>query len=232
MKKDDLRIEKMFELRYTQAAELFEGKRYPWEALPELSAFIERIGRELPPSEYEERSPTVWIHRSARVYDSAFLSDHILIGPETEVRHCAFLRGSVLVGRGCVIGNSCELKNSILFDSVQVPHYNYIGDSILGYRSHMGAASLTSNVKSDRRPVFVHAEDGEIETGLKKLGAILSDCVEVGCGSVLNPGCCIGKNTNIYPLSSVRGTVDADSIYKREGEIARKRTGEKGHREI
>ncbi len=225
MTKEDLKISNMYEgqMEHTVAAEIFKGIDYPWEALPKIHDFIAALGPQLDPAEYQELRPTVWVHKSAKVFDSAYLAEYIIIGPETEVRQCAFLRGNVLAGRKCVLGNSSEFKNVILFDNVQAPHYNYVGDSILGYKSHMGAASLTSNVKSDKRLVVIHAEDGDIETGLKKVGAMLSESVEVGCGSVLNPGCCIGRNSNIYPLSPVRGCVPAHSIYKGKGDIVAKR---------
>ena len=219
MKKKDMTIEAMYALQYTEATAIFEGLQYPWEALPKLHDFIAAYGPTLPKEEYEEVKPHVWVHRSAVVFDSAYLAEYIIIGAETEVRQCAFLRGNIMIGKHCVIGNSCEVKNALIFDCVQVPHYNYVGDSILGYKSHMGAASLTSNVKSDKALVVVHAEDGDIATGLKKFGAMLSDHVEVGCGSILNPGTVIGRDTNVYPLSSVRGAVDAHSIYKSKGEV-------------
>ncbi len=222
MTKEELKISNMYDLSYTESAPAFEGCTYPWEVLSKIHDFIASYGPTLSPEEYDEVKPHVWIHKTAKVFDSAYFAEWIIIGPETEVRQCAFLRGNIMVGKGCVIGNSCELKNVIIFDSVQVPHYNYVGDSILGFKSHMGAASLTSNVKSDKKLVVVHASDGPIETGLKKFGAMLSDHVEVGCGSVLNPGTCIGRNSNVYPLSSVRGTVPANSIFKRQGEIVTK----------
>lgn len=220
---DQLKTLRLYDLRYTLAAPLLEQTVYPWEALSGIRAFIEATGAALPAEEYDNPRPGVWIHKTAKVAPSAFLGDWVIIGPETEVRHCAFIRGSALVGAGAVVGNSTELKNVILFDKVQVPHYNYVGDSILGYKAHMGAGSITSNVKSDKHLVKVHAEDGDVETGLKKFGAMLGDNVEVGCGSVLNPGTVIGRNTNIYPLSSVRGCVAENSIYKRLGEVAEKR---------
>lgn len=222
MKKSDLTIEAMYDLEHTEAKEAFAGCTYPWEVLPRIHDFIVAYGPTLPKDEYDEVKPHVWVHKTAHVFESAYLAEYIIIGPETEIRHCAFLRGNIIAGKNCVLGNSCEFKNVIIFDNVQTPHYNYVGDSILGYKSHMGAASLTSNVKSDKKPVVVHAEDGDIETGLKKFGAMLSDHVEVGCGSVLNPGTVIGRNTNVYPLSPVRGCVDADSIYKSRNEVVRK----------
>ncbi|MDD6281995.1 MAG: UDP-N-acetylglucosamine pyrophosphorylase [Oribacterium sp.] len=222
MTKEELTIQKMYDLNFTEARAVFEGITYPWEALPKIHDFIASYGPTLDPEEYREVKPHVWVHKTAKIFDSAFLSEWIIIGAETEVRHCAFLRGNIIVGKNCVVGNSCELKNVILFDSVQTPHYNYVGDSILGYKSHMGAASLTSNVRSDKKLVVIHASDGDIETGLKKVGAMLSDHVEVGCGSVLNPGVCVGRDTNIYPLSSVRGCISAHMIYKAKADIVPK----------
>lgn len=210
------------DLAHTLAAPLLAGTVYPWQALAALADFIRALGPTLPDEVYEQRGEALWVARSALVAPSACLNGPAIIGPDAEVRHCAFIRGSALVGAGAVVGNSTELKNVILFDGVQVPHYNYVGDSILGYRAHMGAGSITSNVKSDKQLVKVHCEDGDIETGMKKFGAMIGDQVEVGCGSVLNPGTVIGRRTNIYPLSSVRRCVDADSIYKNQGEIAKK----------
>ena len=218
----DFTISNMLDLNETIAAELFEGKTYPWEVLPEIGDFIIKLGKTLDSSEYEEKGENVWIARSATVAPTASITGPAIIGRDAEVRHCAFIRGSALIGEGAVVGNSTELKNVILFDKVQVPHYNYVGDSILGYKSHMGAGSITSNVKSDKLLVEIHAEDGKIKTGRKKIGAMLGDNVEVGCGSILNPGSIIGRGTNIYPLSSVRGGVDANSIYKKQGEVAKK----------
>lgn len=222
MKKEDIRISRLFDLTHTQAAAYLEQYTYPWEALAHIKDFIKELGASLPEEEYIKRSETVWIHKQAKVYDSAFLGENIIIGKDAEIRHCAFIRGNALIGEGAVVGNSTELKNVILFDKVHVPHYNYVGDSILGYKAHMGAGSITSNVKSDKLLVNVHAEDGDIETGIKKFGAMLGDHVEVGCGSVLNPGTVVGRNCNIYPLSSVRGCIDENSIYKKQGEIAKK----------
>lgn len=215
-------IEALFDLSHTAAAPLFQRLTYPWEALPEISNFILELGKNLSPQEYEQREETVWIAKSAKVFPSAYIAGPAVIGPDTEVRHGAFIRGNALVGAGCVVGNSTELKNVILFDQVQVPHYNYVGDSILGYRSHMGAGSITSNVKADKTLVVVKAEGQQMETGLKKFGAILGDQVEIGCNSVLNPGTVVGRNSNVYPLSMVRGYVKANSIYKCAGEIAPK----------
>lgn len=220
---DELRIQNLYDLTHTAAAPLLEKLDYPWQALPHIKEFIIQLGESLSPDEYDRRGENVWVAKSAKVFETAYIAGPAIIGPETEVRHCAFIRGNALVGAGCVVGNSTELKNVILFDKVQVPHYNYVGDSILGYFSHMGAGSITSNVKSDKTLVTVHAEDESIETGLKKFGAMLGDHVEVGCNSVLNPGTVIGRNSNVYPLSMVRGFVPANSIYKVRGEVVTKR---------
>lgn len=222
MKKEELTIDSLYDLSHTEAGEFLKQFTYPWEVLPHIRDFILELGKRLPEEEYEKLGETVWIHKTAKVFPSAWLGENVIIGKNAEVRHCAFIRGNALVGEGAVVGNSTELKNVILFDCVQVPHYNYVGDSILGYKAHMGAGSITSNVKSDKLLVKVHAEDGDIDTGIKKFGAMIGDCVEVGCGSVLNPGTVIGRNTNIYPLSSVRCCVDGNSIYKKQGEIAKK----------
>lgn len=216
------RITEMYDLDHTLAKNYLAQFEYPWEALKGIKEFIIELGKTLP-EEYEQREENVWVHKTAKVFPSAYLGAPCIIGPNTEVRHCAFIRGSALVGADCVVGNSVELKNVILFDHVQVPHYNYVGDSILGYYSHMGAGSITSNVKSDKTLVKVHAGDEDIETGLKKFGAMLGDHVEVGCNSVLNPGTVIGRNSNIYPTSCVRGFVPAGSIWKTHtGEIIEK----------
>ena len=206
----------------TIAKDIFEGVTYPWEVLPKISDFIKELGKTLPADEYDQVGEDVWIAKSATVFQTAYIHGPAIIGKNAEVRQCAFIRGNAIVGEGAVVGNSTELKNVILFNKVQVPHYNYVGDSILGYKSHMGAGSITSNVKSDKLLVEIHAEDGKIKTGRKKIGAMLGDNVEVGCGSILNPGSIIGRGTNIYPLSSVRGGVDANSIYKKQGEVAKK----------
>ena len=208
-------ISDLFDLSHTLAASYLSGFTYPWEALKGLKEYILSLGPTLG-EDYVEQSPTVWVHKTAKVAPTAWLGAPCIIGPETEVRHCAFIRGSALVGANCVVGNSVELKNVILFDNVQTPHYNYVGDSILGYRSHMGAGSITSNVKSDKTLVVVKTEP-PLETGLKKFGAMLGDFVEVGCNSVLNPGTVIGPHSNIYPLSSIRGVVPAGSIVKSGG---------------
>ena len=215
-------VKEMYTLEETIAKDLFEGVTYPWEVLPKISSFILELGASLPEEEYEKRGENVWVARSAKVAPTAFIGGPAIIGKDAEVRHCAFIRGNAIVGEGAVVGNSTELKNVVLFNKVQVPHYNYVGDSILGYKSHMGAGSITSNVKSDKKLVVVKAGEEKIETGLKKFGAMLGDRVEVGCGSVLNPGTVIGHDSNIYPLSSVRGVVPAGSIYKKQGEVVEK----------
>ncbi len=215
-------IRDLYDLDHTMAADYLRQFTYPWEALAGIKAEILRLGATLDPEEYEEVAPTVWVHRTAVVAPTAYLGAPCIIGPETEVRHGAFVRGSALVGAGCVVGNSVELKNVILFDKVQTPHYNYVGDSILGFKSHMGAGSITSNVKSDKTLVTVRGLGEAIETGLKKMGAMLGDNVEVGCNSVLNPGTVIGRNSNVYPLSCVRGVVPAGSIHKNNGAVVTK----------
>ena len=212
----------LLNLDHTIAKDYLEKFEYPWEALGGIKDTIIELGKSLSKDEYDETSENVWVAKSAKVYPTAYLGAPCIIGPESEVRHCAFIRGSALVGKGCVVGNSVELKNVIIFDNVQVPHYNYVGDSILGYKSHMGAGSITSNVKSDKTLVVVKDSDEQIPTGLKKFGAILGDHVEVGCNSVLNPGTVIGRNSNIYPVSRVRGVVPADSIYKDKDNIVGK----------
>ncbi len=216
-------VNDLYDLTHTAAASYLAQFIYPWEALKGIKEEILRIGQTLDPQEYTEVSPQVWVHQTAVVAPTAFLGAPCIIGAKTEVRHGAFVRGSALVGEGCVVGNSVELKNVILFDSVQVPHYNYVGDSILGYKSHMGAGSITSNVKSDKSLVVVRGAEESIETGLKKMGAMLGDFVEVGCNSVLNPGTVIGRNSNVYPLSSVRGVVPENSIHKNNGTVVTKR---------
>ncbi|MCI8268251.1 MAG: UDP-N-acetylglucosamine pyrophosphorylase [Lachnospiraceae bacterium] len=222
MKKKEMRISELYSLDHTMAKDLMAEYEYPWEVLPHIGDFVRKLGASLPKSEYDNPMEGIWIHKTARVAPTAGIIGPVIIGPAAEVRHCAYIRGKVIVGANAVVGNSTELKNVILFDNVQVPHYNYVGDSILGYKAHMGAGSITSNVKSDKQLVKVHGEDGDIETGMKKFGAMIGDEVEVGCGSVLNPGTVIGKNTNIYPLSSVRKCVDAHTIYKNQGEIVPK----------
>lgn len=215
------KIAEMLDLEHTIAAELFSGKTYAWEVLPEIKAFILKLGLTLPESEFDHPAEDVWIAKDAKVFPSAYIGGPCIIDHEAEVRHCAFIRGSAIVGKGCVVGNSVELKNVVLFDKVQTPHYNYVGDSVLGYKAHMGAGSITSNVKSDKTLVVVKG-DVNIETGLKKFGAILGDNVEVGCNSVLNPGSVIGRRASIYPTSSVRGVVPEDSIYKAKDNIVKR----------
>lgn len=215
-------IKNLYNLDETIAKDIFEGCLYPWEVLSKIKDFIINLGESLNNEEYDKVGENVWIAKSAKVAKSAYINGPAIIGKNAEVRHCAFIRGNAIVGENAVVGNSTELKNVILFNNVQVPHYNYVGDSILGYKSHMGAGSITSNVKSDKKLVIVKSEDEKIETGLKKFGAMLGDNVEVGCGSVLNPGTVIGKNTNIYPLSSVRDVVKENSIYKKHGEVVDK----------
>ncbi|SFA69720.1 transferase hexapeptide (six repeat-containing protein) [Acetitomaculum ruminis DSM 5522] len=216
---DEFKIENMLDLTKTIAKELFNGYVYPWEVLPEIGDFIKKIGPTLDPEVYEKREGDVYIAKSAEVFPSAYIKGPAIIGPDTQVRHCAFIRGNAIVGSNCVVGNSVELKNVILFDNVQTPHYNYVGDSILGYKAHMGAGSITSNVKSDKTLVCVKNGNTVLETGLKKFGAILGNNVEIGCNSVLNPGSVIGKGSRVYPLSMVRGCVKGDSIYKKSSEI-------------
>ena len=208
------KIKNLYNLDETIAKDIFKDCTYPWEVLPKIKEFILELGKTLNPEEYDKIGEDVWIAKSANVFKSAYIAGPCIIGKNAEVRHSAFIRGSAIVGENAVVGNSTELKNVILFNNVQVPHYNYVGDSILGYKSHMGAGSITSNVKSDKKLVIVKDNDEQIETGLKKFGCMIGDNVEVGCGSVLNPGSVIGRNTNIYPLSSVRGVVPENSIYK------------------
>ncbi|MBR6236893.1 MAG: UDP-N-acetylglucosamine pyrophosphorylase [Firmicutes bacterium] len=207
-------ISELLDLDKTLAADLFEGKTYPWEVLDDIKAFILKLGPTLPEDEFDNPSEGVWIAKDAKVFPSAYLGSPCIIDHGAEVRHCAFIRGSAIVGKNAVVGNSCELKNVVLFDNVQTPHYNYVGDSVLGYKAHMGAGSITSNVKSDKTLVVVHQPGDPIETGRKKFGAILGDNVEVGCNSVLNPGTIVCRRSSIYPTSCVRGVVPEDSIYK------------------
>ena len=223
MHSDCMRVCKLFEPGHTIAWEYLSGLEWPWEAIPLIGSYVETFMDELDASEYEVRSDNVRIHKTAVIAPSSFIGSNVIIGPGTEVRHCAFIRNNAIVGNRAVVGNSTELKNVILFDNVQVPHYNYVGDSILGYKSHLGAGAITSNVKSDSSLISVTYGDKRIETGLKKFGAILGDFVEVGCNTVLNPGTVVGAKSNIYPLSMVRGFVPANSIYKKQGEIAEKR---------
>ena len=214
-----LKTKDLFDLSHTLAAPLLEDTEYPWEALDGIRDFILALGPTLPQDEYDEISPQVWVAKDAEVYPSAALGAPCIIGHKTEVRHCAFIRGSALIGDGAVVGNSVEIKNAILFDGVQVPHFNYVGDSIMGYKSHMGAGAVTSNVKSDKSLVVVKDGNEKIPTGLKKFGAMVGDLAEVGCNSVLNPGAVLGKRVSVYPTSCVRGVVPADHIYKNKQEI-------------
>lgn len=219
---EQYKISNLYKLDETIAGKLFEGAEYPWELLPKISSFILELGKSLPKDRYEQIQENVWVAKSAKIAPSACINGPAIIDEEAEIRHCAFIRGNAIVGKGAVVGNSTELKNVILFNKVQVPHYNYVGDSILGFKSHMGAGSITSNVKSDKTLVVVKDGEEKIETGLKKFGAMLGDHVEVGCNSVLNPGTVIGRNTNVYPTSMVRGCIPAGSIYKKRGEVAEK----------
>lgn len=219
---EECKIKNLYNLEETIAKPLLEGLIYPWEALPKINDFIIELGNKLNPEIYELKGQNIWIAKSANIFPTAYIKGPAIIGENAEIRHCAFIRGKVIVGNNAVVGNSTELKNVILFNNVQVPHYNYVGDSILGYKSHMGAGSITSNVKSDKKLVVVKNGKDNIETGLKKFGAMIGDNVEIGCGSILNPGSVIGRNTNIYPLSSVRGVVPQNSIYKKQNEIVEK----------
>lgn len=220
---EECKIKNLYNLDETIAKELMEKYEYPWEVLPHIEEFILELGARLPKDEYKEVSEHVWVHKTANVFPSAYIKGPAIICEDAEVRHCAFIRGKAIVGKKAVVGNSTELKNVILFNNVQVPHYNYVGDSILGFKAHMGAGSITSNVKSDKQLVVIKGENEKIETGLKKVGAMVGDNVEVGCGSILNPGSVVGRNTNVYPLSSVRGVVKGNSIYKNQNEIVEKR---------
>lgn len=218
-----IKITDLFDLTHTLAKDYLDGFTYPWEALSGLSDFIVTLGKTLDTNEYTQVAHHVWVHDTADVFQSAYLGAPCIIGPHTQVRHGAFIRGSALVGENCVVGNSVELKNVILFDNVETPHYNYVGDSILGFHAHMGAGSITSNVKADRKLVVVHAPEGDIETGIKKFGAMLGDWVEVGCNAVLNPGTVIGRHTNVYPTTSVRGVIPENSIVKDAHTVTSKR---------
>ena len=220
---NQIKVEDLFDLEQTIAKDIFKGTTYPWEVLPKIKDFIKGLGESLSKEDYDKIGDDVWIAKSAKITPSAYVNGPAIIGPNTEVRHCAFIRGNVIVGENCVVGNSTELKNVILFNQVQVPHYNYVGDSILGYKAHMGAGSITSNVKSDKGLVVVKTATDKIETGLKKFGAMIGDEVEVGCNAVLNPGCVIGRNSNIYPVVSVRGVVPANHIYKSLRDVIEKR---------
>ena len=216
---ENCKIINLYNLNETIAKDLLEKHTYPWEVLPEISDYIIELGNSLNPDIYNKLDNNIWIAKSATIAPTAYIAGPAIIGENTEIRHCAFIRGKALIGNNCVVGNSTELKNVILFNNVQVPHYNYVGDSILDYKSHMGAGSITSNVKSDKKLIIIKDTNNTIETGLKKIGAMLGDNVEIGCGTVLNPGSIVGKNTNIYPLSSVRGIIPSNSIYKNQNEI-------------
>lgn len=218
-----LETKELFSMENTIAAPVFEGTKYPFEVLPKIKDFILELAKKLDMTKFEEKGENIFIAKSAKVAPTAFINGPCIIDEDAEIRHCAFIRGNAIVGKGAVVGNSTELKNVILFDKAQVPHYNYVGDSVIGFRSHMGAGAITSNLKSDKTLVTIKTPEGRLETGLKKFGAMLGDNVEVGCGSVLNPGTVIGQNTNVYPLSSVRGLIPSNSIYKKLGEIAEKR---------
>lgn len=222
---EKLTVKNLYDLNETIAKDIFEGVTYPWEVLPKIKEFIIALGNTLPEDRFEKRGEDVWVARSAKVFPSAYVGGPAIIDEEAEIRHCAFIRGSAIVGKGAVVGNSTELKNVILFNKVQVPHYNYVGDSVLGFKAHMGAGSITSNVKSDKTLVVVKSPFGEIETGFKKFGAMLGDHVEVGCNSVLNPGTVIGRESNIYPTSMVRGYIPEKSIFKKDGTIVSKKGG-------
>lgn len=222
---NQITITGLFDLTKTQAKEYLEQFTYPWQALVGLKHFIEQFAQTLPKNEYAEIAPKVWAHNTAKIARTAEINGPCIIGADTEIRHCAFIRGSAFIGKKCVVGNSTEVKNAILFDGVQVPHYNYVGDSILGFNAHMGAGSITSNVKSDKKNVVIKLGENSIETGLKKVGAFLGDGVEIGCNSVLNPGTIVGKNASVYPLSCVRGVVKENSIYKNKNEVVEKING-------
>lgn len=219
----NVRVCELFDTDKTIAKKIFENKEYPWEVLPCIKDFIVELGKNLPKEIYDEIKENVWVAKSANVFDSAYIAGPCIIDEKAEVRQCAFIRGSAIIGKNVVLGNSCEIKNAILFDNVQVPHFNYVGDSILGYKAHMGAGSVTSNVKSDKTLVVIKDENERIETNLKKVGAMLGDNVEVGCNSVLCPGSVIGRGTTIYPLSMVRGVVKENSIYKGKNDIVERR---------
>ena len=222
MSMQDYRIENMYDLSQTIAAELFAGKEYPWEVLGDISDFIVKLGNTLPADRFEKRGENVWVAKSAKIFDSAYIGGPCIIDEEAEIRQCAFIRGSAIVGKKAVVGNSTELKNVVLFDLVQVPHYNYVGDSVLGVHAHMGAGSITSNVKADNKEVVIHAGEENMETGRRKIGAMLGDYADIGCNSVLNPGTVIGRHTNVYPVSMVRGSVPAFHIYKDRDHIVAK----------
>ena len=218
------KISELFDMEHTIAAELFEGNEYPWEVLGDIKDYILKLGPTLPKDEFDEVSEGVWIAKDAKVYPSAYIGAPCIIDHGAEVRHCAFIRESAIVGKNSVVGNSCEVKNAVIFDNCEVPHYNYVGDSVLGFHAHMGAGSVTSNVKSDRKNVVVKSDDEQIETGRRKFGAMLGDWCEIGCNAVLNPGSVVGRNATVYPTTCSRGVVPANSIKKNDGRIVEKRT--------
>lgn len=218
----DYTVENLLDVNETIAAGLFDSVTYPWEVLPDIGEFIVKLGNSLPADRFERRGEDIWIARSAHIFDSAYIAGPCIIDEDAQLRQCAFIRGNAIVGKGCVVGNSCELKNVVLFNHCEVPHYNYVGDSVLGFHAHMGAGSITSNIKSDRTNVVIHDGEEALETGFRKMGAILGDWTEIGCNSVLNPGSVIGRHTNVYPLSMVRGCVPADHIYKDRDHVAAK----------
>lgn len=220
VKHEELTVRALYDLGYTAARPLLEACTYPWEALPKIGEFIKALGKTLSPEEYEQRGEDVWVAKSAKLYPNVYIAGPTIIGPETEVRPGAFIRGNALIGAGCVVGNSTEVKNAILFDGAQAPHYNYIGDSVMGHKAHTGAGAVTSNLKQDHSNVTVLKDGERVETGMRKFGAMLGDHAEIGCGSVLNPGTVVGKNARVYPLSMVRGFVPANHIYKKAGEVA------------
>lgn len=222
MKKLDVKTKKLFDLDQTVAKALFEKYTYPWEVLKELGSFIEEIGATLPDTEFLKIGRNIWVHRSVKIMPTVALAGPLIIGKGASIRSCAFFRGNVIIGEGAVAGNSCEFKNAVLFNEAQVPHFSYVGDSVIGYKAHLGASAITSNLKSDKSDVVLHLEDGNFETGLRKFGAIVGDEAEVGCGSILNPGTVIGKCATIYPLSSVRGCVNKSTIYKSSDNIVAK----------
>ena len=217
---EQITISALYDLNETIAADIFKDCTYPWEVLAKIGDFIKELGKTLPEDEYEQRAEDVWVAKSATVYPTAYINGPCIIGKEAEVRHCAFIRGNALIGAGCVVGNSTEVKNAILFDGAQAPHYNYIGDSVMGHKAHTGAGAVTSNLKQDHSNVTVLKDGERVETGMRKFGAMLGDHAEIGCGSVLNPGTVVGKNARVYPLSMVRGFVPANHIYKKTGEVA------------
>ncbi|MDO4294954.1 MAG: UDP-N-acetylglucosamine pyrophosphorylase [bacterium] len=222
MRQEEMKVSSLFDTSHSIVGRVLSQFTYPWEILPRIEELIVALGQVLPDSDYKKFGDSIWVHKSVKVAPSVAMGKNIIVCQGAELRHCAYIRGNAIIGAGAVVGNSTELKNVILFDGVQVPHYNYVGDSILGFKAHLGAGAITSNVRADKELVKVHAEDGDLETGLKKFGAIVGDNVEVGCNSVLNPGTIIGRGSNVYPLSSVRGCVDANSIYKKQGEVVEK----------